>query len=314
MKGCQHYSYNSNLYDFSEGDAGHFAENFSPVEERINWLNFHSLSDRSSIEAVCHRFGVDSTTVIKIFSSKKEYGLEEYEGYMFFRLPAVDGNDITFIVTDSFVMTLQPKRYEIFSKVRERITKRIGKIRIKGIDFLVFRLLHCMIDHYSASMDSLEKEVIDLERYSGKDLLPKVEAMKRKLYEMKKKVSPVKSVVAQLEKIEDFVSMDDIRHFNELKHHAADIMDSIDECRQVLDGAVGIYYAAQGQRLNEVMKVLALISTIFIPITFVAGLYGMNFKYMPELNSPYGYPLALAAMAGCAIWLYRWFKGKGWLE
>jgi len=314
MKNCQHYSYDSSLYEFSEGDAAHFAGSFSPVEGRVNWLNFHSFSDRSSIESVCHRFGVDSATVIRLFSSKKEYGLEEYEGYMFFKLPAVDGNDISFIVTDSFVFTLQPKRYEIFSKVRERITRRIGKIRVKGIDFLVFRLLHCMIDHYSASMDSLEQEVVAMEGYSGKDLLQKVECLKRKLYEMKKRVSPVKSVVAQLEKIEEFVGMDDIRHFNELKHHSSDIMDSIDECRQVLDGVVGIYYAAQGQRLNEVMKVLALISTIFIPITFVAGLYGMNFAHMPELSSPYGYPAALLSMALCAIFLYRWFKGKGWLE
>lgn len=314
MKNCQHYSYDYNLYDFIESDAAHFARYFTPVDNRVNWLNFHSMSDRSSIESICNRFGVDTGTIIKLFSSKKEYGLEEYEGYIFFKLPTVDGNDISFIITDKFVFTLQPKRYEIFSLVRERITKRIGKIRMKGTDFLVFRLLHCMIDHYSRSMDTLESDVIVLEGYSGKDILNKVELLKRRLYEMKKRVSPIKSVVAQLEKLQDFVEIDDIRHFNELKHHSTDIMDSVDECRQVLDGVVNIYYATQGQRMNEVMKVLTLISTIFIPLTFIAGLYGMNFKFMPELNSPFGYPIVLVAMLLIAGFLYKWFRGKGWLE
>jgi len=91
-------------------------------------------------------------------------------------------------------------------------------------------------------------------------------------------------------------------------------MDSVDECRQVLDGIVNLYYAKQGQHMNDIMKVLTLISTIFIPLTFIAGLYGMNFKYMPEFNSPFGYPAALVLMLGIAIALYRWFRGKGWLD
>jgi magnesium transporter len=216
---------------------------------------------------------------------------------------------------DNVVMTLQEKSYKIFSLVRERITKRVGRIRIKGTAFLVFRLLNSMIDHYSVEMEALEVKVVALETDDDDtDVLSKVGELKRQLYETKRRVSPVKSVVAQLEKIEEFVGMDDIRHFNELKHHAADVMDSVDECRQVLDGIVNLYYAKQGQRMNEVMKVLTLISTIFIPLTFIAGLYGMNFKFMPELNSPFGYPVVLVVMFGIAIVLYRWFRGKGWLD
>jgi len=312
MKNCQHYSYDSSLFNLIEDTSEYFSNNFSPVNNRVNWLNFHSIDNRSSIAKICEKFGVDSGTVIRIFSKHKDYGLEEYENYMFFKLPTVDGTDISFLVMDNVVMTLQEKSYKIFSLVRERITKRVGRIRIKGTSFLVFRLLHCMIDHYSEEMEALEAKVVALE--TDDDVLSKVGELKRQLYETKRRVSPVKSVVAQLEKIEEFVGMDDIRHFNELKHHAADVIDSVDECRQVLDGIVNLYYAKQGQRMNEVMKVLTLISTIFIPLTFIAGLYGMNFKFMPELNSPFGYPSVLVVMFGIAIALYRWFRGKGWLD
>ena len=314
MKNCQHYSYDTSMFNLIEENSEYFAKNFSPVDNRVNWLNFHSMSDRSSISEICSKFGIDGGTIVRIFSKHKDYGLEEYENYMFFKLPTVDGTDITFLVMDNVVITLQEKRYKIFSLVRERITKRIGRIRIKGTAFLVFRLLHCMIDHYSEEMDALEKQVVLLESDDNNDVLSKVGELKRKLYETKRRVSPVKSVVAQLEKIDEFVGMDDIRHFNELKHHASDVMDSVDECRQVLDGIVNLYYAKQGQHMNDIMKVLTLISTIFIPLTFIAGLYGMNFKYMPELNSPFGYPAALVLMLGIAIALYRWFRGKGWLD
>lgn len=314
MKNCQHYSYDTSMFNLIEENSEYFAKNFSPVDNRVNWLNFHSMSDRSSISEICSKFGIDGGTIVRIFSKHKDYGLEEYENYMFFKLPTVDGTDITFLVMDNVVITLQEKRYKIFSLVRERITKRIGRIRIKGTAFLVFRLLHCMIDHYSEEMDTLEKQVVLLESDDNNDVLSKVGELKRKLYDTKRRVSPVKSVVAQLEKIDEFVGMDDIRHFNELKHHASDVMDSVDECRQVLDGIVNLYYAKQGQHMNDIMKVLTLISTIFIPLTFIAGLYGMNFKYMPELNSPFGYPAALVLMLGIAIALYRWFRGKGWLD
>jgi magnesium transporter len=313
MKNCQHYRYNSDSYDLIEGDSKYFADHFSPDENKVNWLNFHTVSDRASIDVICQRYSIDSKTVRKL-TLRKEWGIEEYENFTVVKLPTVDGNDITFIITSSFIFTLQSKKYEIFSLVRERIAKRIGKIRVEGNDFLLFRLLHCMINHYSQSMDELESKVSSVESSDGKDLLLRVEDLKKELYEMKKKVSPVKSAVAELEKMNNFVESENIRHFNELKHHAADLIDSVDECRNILDGYVNIYYAKQGQRMNEVMKLLTLISTIFIPLTFLAGLYGMNFKYMPELEAKWAYPTLLVTMCIIAIFLRRWFKKKGWFE
>jgi len=318
IKNCQHYSYDQSVYDLEWGDAGYFLENFKMDKDKINWLNFHSLSDRVSIERICYKHGVDKISVSEIFSKVKDPKLEEYNDYIFFSLQNNDASKITFIVGNDFLLTFQEKRSEIFSDVRDRISNKIGKIRDKKIDYLLFRMLHSIIDHYYKSMDAISKEVSALETELNYEKvesssLKKIEALKRNLLETKKRIFPIKDIVAQIEKLDSFVEPENMKYFGELKYNCSDIIEDINDNKQILDGLVNLYYAIQGQKMNEIMKVLTIISTIFIPLTFIAGLYGMNFKFMPELESKWGYPGVLVVMVIVVLFLVRWFKKKNWL-
>ena len=318
IKNCQHYSYDQSVYDLEWGDPGYFLENFKMDKDKINWLNFHSLSDRVSIERICYKHGVDKISVSEIFSKVKDPKLEEYNDYIFFSLQNNDASKITFIVGNGFLLTFQEKRSEIFSDVRDRISNKIGKIRDKKIDYLLFRMLHSIIDHYYKSMDVISKEVSALETELNYEKvesssLKKIEALKRNLLETKKRIFPIKDIVAQIEKLDSFVEPENMKYFGELKYNCSDIIEDINDNKQILDGLVNLYYAIQGQKMNEIMKVLTIISTIFIPLTFIAGLYGMNFKFMPELESKWGYPGVLIVMVVVVLFLVRWFKKKNWL-
>lgn len=318
IKNCQHYSYNQYIYDLEWGDAGYFLENFKMDNDKINWLNFHSLSDRVSIERICYKHGIDKISVSEVFSKVKDPKLEEYNDYIFFSLQNNDSSKITFIVGNDFLFTFQEKRSDIFSDVRDRISNKIGKIRDKKIDHLLFRMLHSIIDHYYKSMDAISKEVSALETELNYEKvesssLKKIETLKRKLLETKKRIFPIKDIVAQIEKLDSFVEPENMKYFGELKYNCSDIIEDINDNKQILDGLVNLYYAIQGQKMNEIMKVLTIISTIFIPLTFIAGLYGMNFKFMPELESKWGYPGALVVMVIVVLFLVRWFKKKSWL-
>ena len=318
IKNCQHYSYNQSTFDLEWGDQGYFLENFKMETDKLNWLNFHSLSDRVSIERICYKQGIDKISVSEIFSKIKDPKLEEYDDYIFFSLQNNDSSKITFIVGTGFLFTLQEKRSDIFSDVRDRISNKIGKIRNKKIDYLLFRMLHCIIDHYYKSMDKIAKDVATLETELNYEKvesssLKKIEALKRNLLETKKRIFPIKDIVAQIEKLNSFVEPENMKYFGELKYNCSDIIEDINDNKQILDGLVNLYYAIQGQKMNEIMKVLTIISTIFIPLTFIAGLYGMNFKYMPELESKWGYPIILVVMVVIVIFLVRWFKKKNWL-
>ena len=319
IKNCQHYSYNNNEYDLEWGDSHYFSENFKIKENRINWLNFHNLSDRIFIEKLCYKHNIDKISISEIFLKNKDNKLEEYDKYISFSLNTEDGSNINFIVGSDFLFTFQEKKSNIFEEVRDRITNKIGKIRSKGVDFLLFRLLHSIIDHYSVSMENISSKIVNLENnmnyeFANNDLLKEIELYKRRIFEVKKRISPIKNIVAQIEKLGFFIESDNIKHFNDLKHHTGDIISDIDDNKQILDGLVNLYYAVQGQKMNEIMKVLTIISTIFIPLTFIAGLYGMNFKFMPELESKWGYPTVIFLMFVITIFLIRWFKNKGWLK
>ena len=318
IKNCQHYSYDHSSHDLEWGDPAYFLENFKMDNDKINWLNFHSLSDRVSIERICYKHGIDKISVSEVFSKVKDPKLEEYNDYIFFSLQNNDSSKITFIVGDEFLFTFQEKRSEIFSDVRDRISNKIGKIRDKKIDYLLFRMLHCIIDHYYKSMDVISKEVSTLETELNYEKvestsLKKIETLKRKLLETKKRIFPIKDIVAQIEKLDSFVEPENMKYFGELKYNCSDIIEDINDNKQILDGLVNLYYAIQGQKMNEIMKVLTIISTIFIPLTFIAGLYGMNFKFMPELESKWGYPGVLVVMVIVVLFLVRWFKKKNWL-
>ncbi|MEY3199327.1 MAG: magnesium and cobalt transport protein CorA [Bacteroidota bacterium] len=329
---CQLYRYDQEFFLVTRNTPEFFATEFIEIardESQVTWLNYHYLANREPIEKLCEHLHIERLSVEDIYTEKKRPKLEEYANYMFFSvrsaLPAENNifvlqqEQISFILGKNYLISFQQKSSEHFTDVRDRIEKKRGKIRFKGADFLLFRMLDAIVDNYFEVLvditDSIEKLEMKLIRVANSDTLKMIEFQKRKLIELRKIVLPLKDVAFQLEKTQSqFINSDNHPYFADLKENCLAVLEEIDANKQILEGMANLYYAIQGQRMNEIMKVLTVVSAIFIPLTFIVGVYGMNFKYMPELEYKYGYYTIVAIMFAISISLLLFFVKRGWLK
>jgi magnesium transporter len=226
---------------------------------------------------------------------------------------------ISFILGDNYLVSFQERSSDHFTEVRERLEMRKGKICYKGPDFLLFRMLNAITDNYMEVLDEIGRSIEVLEalvaRHQRSEVLRKIEWQKRKLVELRKIVQPMKELVMQLERTDsELFEKVNRPYFQQLKDSCVSVIEEVDAQKQILEGLANLYYAAQGQKMNEIMKVLTVISAIFIPLTFIVGVYGMNFKHMPELEARYGYFYVLGFMALLAGVLVFVFWKRGWLR
>jgi magnesium transporter len=332
LKTCQLYKYDRDFFLVVKNTADYFAKEFIEEEldkDYVSWLNFHGLEHRSAIEHLCNHLSIELLSVEDIYTEKRRPKLEEYPNYMFFSVRSAlpDENNtfvlhqeqISFILGQNYLISFQEKSSKHFNDVRDRIEKKRGKIRFKGPDFLLFRMLDAIIDNYFEVLeditDSIEKLEAKLLHTGSNETLQLIEFQKRKLIELRKIVLPLKEVTLQLDKsISPFLDSNNHHYFADLKENCLAVLEEIDANKQILEGMANLYYAAQGQRMNEIMKVLTVVSAIFIPLTFIVGVYGMNFKYMPELEYEYGYYIVIGIMLATALGLLRYFFNRGWLK
>jgi magnesium transporter len=326
---CQLYKYDPEFFLVTRETPSYFAQEF--VEESldadfVSWLNFHCLDDKVSIQRLCEHLSIELLTVEDIYEEKRRPKLEEYPNYLFFSvrsaLPSHDPallqlDQMSFILGKRYLISFQNRSSDHFTDVRDRIEKKRGKIRFKGPDFLLFRMLEAIIDNYFEVLESIGDSIQDLEnklvKLTDAETLRLIEDEKRRLVELKKTVLPVKEVASQLEKLKSpFLDAENHHYFADLKENCLAVLEEVDAHKQILEGLANLYYAVQGQRMNETMKMLTVISSIFIPLTFIAGIYGMNFEYMPELKWKYGYALVVGAMIIVAISMMIYFVRKGW--
>lgn len=329
---AQVYSYNHVEFKLETGSitdlAGKFAEKIQDSSHN-HWLNFHKIDDMEPIIKLGEQLHIDSYAISDIFEEKKRAKLEEFNNYVFFSVKSalptktkdvyLQQEQISFILGKGFLISFQQKPGDHFTEIRERIEKNKGLLRKKTCDFLLFRLLEAIIDNYFETVDEIEKQIQILERmimtYTKNSYLNIVELEKRKLIELRKIASPMKDLVAQLEKTHSEILIEDNRYyFNDLRDSCSTVLDEIDANKQILEGLTNIYYSVQGQKMNEIMKVLTVVSSIFIPITFIAGIYGMNWDNQPELHHPNGYFICLGLMLLVAIGMILYFGRKGWLS
>jgi magnesium transporter len=298
-------------------------------EDYVSWLNFHSLDDRKSIQTLCEHLDIELLSVEDIYTEKRRPKLEEYPHYMFFSvrsaLPIIgereglEQEQVSFILGKNYLISFQEKSSDHFTDVRDRIEKKRGKIRFKGPDFLLFRMLEAIIDNYFEVLEGIDESIQLLEKklvtLKDAETLKLIETEKRKLVELRKIVLPVKEVTSHLEKLKGpFLDADNHHYFADLKENCSAVLEDIDANKQILEGMANLYYAVQGQRMNEIMKVLTVVSSIFIPLTFIVGVYGMNFEHMPELGYRYGYYAVIGFMFVLSFTLLLFFMKRGWLK
>lgn len=332
MGQAQLYKYNSEFFSINKEESHYFSQQFVEAEidrDYVSWLNFHGLEDRNDIEHLCRKLQIDKLSVENIYQSLRRPKVEEYTKYMFFsvksalptELPGMKLNQeqITFILGEHYLISFQEKSSDHFTEVRDRIQNNRGKIRSKGADFLLFRMLEAIIDNYFEVLEDISDNIDDIDKRlhkaENKSIFHEIEEEKRKLIELRKIAQPMRDITLQLEHSESpYLDKSNFHYFTHLRSSCISVLEEIDANKQILDGMANLFYAAQGQRMNEIMRVLTVVSSIFIPLTFIVGVYGMNFKYMPELEYPYGYYTIIGIMFAIGLGLLIFFLKRGWLR
>ena len=332
MGNIQLYKYNATFYSVKQDSSSYFADEFLESEldsDHVAWLNFHGIEDTEAIEQLCHKLGIDKLTIESIHKQVRRPKVEEYSKYMSFHvmsaLPKELGNpflhqdQISFLMGENYLISFQDKPSDHFPDVRDRIEKGRGKIRAKGSDFLMFRMLEAIIDNYFEVLEEISSQIetIDAQLHltQDKSILASIELEKRKLIELRKIAQPMRDVTNQLENSESpFIQSSNRHYFRSLRSSCMSVLEEIDANKQILEGMANLYYAAQGQRMNEIMRVLTVVSSIFIPLTCIVGIYGMNFEHMPELKYTYGYYSVIAFMFALSIGLVVLFIKRGWIK
>ena len=225
---------------------------------------------------------------------------------------------ISFILDEHMVISLQETDWDVFDAVRQRIRQQGSLLRSRGVDFLAYALVDVLVDHYYTVIDGLDEKVSPLEELLLVDPDPHysqtIHHMRTSILQLRKAVWPLREMLRDLKQEPAAPILPDTRIFyDDIYDHVIQIMDQIEMFRDVLSGLSDMYMNSLSNRMNSVMKTLTLIATIFIPLTFIAGIYGMNFSYMPELSLRWGYFAVLGIMAAVTVGMIIYFKRKKWL-
>jgi magnesium transporter len=293
--------------------------------EKINWVNLDGLNDPSIIEKLQQHFCLHSLLVEDILNDQRPKA-EEYEDYLFVTLkmlyriegPEIDYEQISFVLGKDFLLSFQEKEGDLFDAFRERIRLDQGRVRKKEADYLLYRLIDIIVESYYDVLDTIGTQIEEIEEEIQVDpstkTFQKVQALKKELVYLHKALYPLREAISKLVKDEsNFIREENLRYFSDVNDHVIHLIDLLDTYRDLTAGLTDFYMNTQNTKLNEVIRMLTIISTIFIPLTFIVGVYGMNFEVFPELQWRYGYLgvwIVMLAIAGTMLW---YFRHKKWL-
>lgn len=291
------------------------------------WLNVEGLGDLRVLEALGSCFGMHPLTLEDMVNVRQRPKVEEFDAYQFIVLrcfgleASLRSRQVSLVVGDNFVVTVNEQVDTLFAPVRERLRKRGGRMQQGGAPYLAYSLLDSAIDTYFPLMEALGERVEELQEEALLRPAPSTAAainqLRRDLLELRRAVWPLRDELAKLLRSKRFEDNETATYLRDVHDHTIVLIDLLESLREVSSGLMDLYLSSVSNRMNEVMKLLTVISTIFIPLTFIAGLYGMNFNTdrspynMPELNAYWGYPMALGSMAvtGLALSWLMWRKG-----
>lgn len=322
----QWYSFDSEQYTLQRDlEEFSFLKDAARLEE-THWLNFHYIPENEELIKLSKSAELHRTTREDILELQQRPKVEEFPNYLYFAvasvLPSTPGEikteQISFVLGSNYLISIQEISRDHFQSVRERIKLNTGIVRTKKADYLLYRLLDALIDNYFEVLDTISKNIekIDFEITSSHtpNTLQRIEESKRELIYFRRIVVPFKEIISRLDKgFPDHIDPSNAPYFNDLKDNTSNLLDEIDTNKQILDSLAQLHFASISHRMNEIMKMLTMVGTIFIPLTFIAGIYGMNFEFMPELNWRYGYFGIWGVMLVISIGLLIYFRKRKWL-
>ncbi|MEM7038265.1 MAG: magnesium/cobalt transporter CorA, partial [Bacteroidota bacterium] len=292
----------------------------------ISWINVEGVHDTALIQQIGEEFGLHPLVLEDIVNTRERPKIEDYQDYLYFvlNMATLDENrkirteQVSIVLGKDFILSFQEVPDDIFDPIRHRIDNPHAKLRKMGPDYLAYLLLDAVVDgyfflieHFGEKIDALEEELMDNPK---KATLHKIYALKREVVSLRKSVWPMREVVHNIQRSENDLLSEELSIFlRDFYDHIMRIIDSIETFRDTISGMVDLYLSNSSIKMNEVMQVLTLISTIFIPLTFITGLYGMNFDFIPELHWGFGYPVVLGIMVVMVVAQLIYFRRKKWL-
>ncbi len=296
--------------------------------DSVTWIDIEGLQEVGLLDRLGSAYGLHPLILEDILNTDQRPKSDDMDGYIYVVLKMLDfdpatleivSEQVSIVFGRNYVISLQEGREgDLFEPLRERIRGGKGRIRKLGPDYLAYSLLDTIIDHYFLILEKFAERIEALEEGLVSDptpeILRQIHRLKREMIFLRKSAWPLREVVNALEKSESELIRPATKIFlRDIYDHAIHIIDSIETYREMLSSMLDIYLSSVSNRMNQVMKVLTIIATIFMPLTFIAGIYGMNFRFMPEIGWRWAYPLVLLAMAGVAGVMIYFFRKKNWL-
>ena len=301
-----------------------------PFKEKptVTWINVEGLHQVEVLERLGGCYGLHPLVLEDILNTDQRPKMEDYGEYLYIVLKMlyyddrngqIEAEQISLILGQNFVLSFQEgKEGDVFGPLRERLRGGKGRIRKMGTDYLAYSLIDAIVDHYFIILERLGERVEFLEEELVTEpttkTLKEIHNLKREMIFLRKAVWPLREVISGLERGESSLIQQNTQiYFRDVYDHTIQVIDNIETFRDTVSGMLDIYLSSVSNRLNTVMKVLTIIATIFMPLTFFAGIYGMNFKYMPELEWRWGYPFVWMVMIAIGIVMLIYFRKKKWL-
>lgn len=290
------------------------------------WINVDGLHDEKIIEEICGIIGIHKLTVEDILNTSQRPKIEEYTDYLHLVIKmfnistheiSIEDEQLTFILKGNILITFQEKASETFKNVKKHLKENMGLIRKRGTDYLLYSLLDTIVDHYfqvteyfGEKLEAIETSLLEK---PDKTILNMLHYVRRETLNLRRSVYPLREIISRFEKIDEPVIKKDLKiYIRDLYDHTIQVIDTIEILREMTFGLLDLYINSESNKLNEIMKLLTIMASIFIPLTFLAGIYGMNFDNMPELHFKYGYFLLWGIMLLIFTGMIIFFKRKKW--
>ena len=322
------YQTDYNYGDVEEKQLDSVCNSLADIPDNaIRWIHIKGTAETESLDKLCDFFKFHPLIKRDILERNLRPKIDDYDDYIFTSINAVKYNKqkrtfdivkISIILGLNYVITYSNNSPEIFESVKMRMQKYSSHLQRHGADYLYYFILDTLMDSYFAVLEELSDRIDRFEDATmlnpTKESLRALQHLRRQALALNKSFWPLREILSYLERGDASLISDPIKaYMRSLYEHIIQVIDTTESLRELLSGVLDIYLSSASNKMNEIMKVLTVISTIFIPITFITGLYGMNFVYMPELHYKYSYPIVLSIMLVIVAGMLYYFKKKKWL-
>ena len=322
------------VYDDSNLDE---CENFNVSDlknnidiKKTNWLNIHGLNDLDFLKSISDYFEIDNFLLADILNTTRRTKIEEQQDILFFNIKSLlptEGSDnisseqISFLIKEGILISFQEKRSDFFTHIRERIRTHSGIVRTKKADYLLYILLDAIMENFYITIENEEDKIEELidETKNNTDpvMLEKIEKLRDNFNFLKRSIIPLRDSLYDIKSTKDdnvfnVIEEENFTFFSRLHQKSLELLEQIESDMGSLHSASNYYFSAQSHKMNEIMKTLTIVSAIFIPLTFIVGVYGMNFDHMPELRYKYGYYTVVGGMVLIVLGMIYYFKRRRW--